>query len=230
MKHPVLASCLVILGGLLACLRLQAREAPDAILSRSPWSDFRTQSPGTVHHIQVRDLPLPDMANSPDNGPSMIPRPPNAWPKVPPGFKVELYATGLKNPRLMRTAPNGDVFLAESHAGTVLVFRGIGADGKAEQTSVYTAHLRDPFGIAFYPAGPAPKWVYIANTDSVVRFPYRAGDLKARGEAQTLVSLPGGGLLRGGGAGRGVLDREVPGLGRKSSPLGKSSQRLVALL
>jgi glucose/arabinose dehydrogenase len=165
----------------------------------SPFSDFRTQSPGAVHHIKVGDLPPPDMSNAPDNGPSMIPRPANAWPKVPPGFKVDLYATGLKNPRLMRTAPNGDVFLAESHAGTILVFRGVDADGKAAGTSVYATNLHDPFGIAFYPPGQSPKWVYVANTDSVVRFPYQAGDVKARGEPQPIASVPGGGLLRGGG-------------------------------
>ncbi|MGA2990701.1 MAG: PQQ-dependent sugar dehydrogenase, partial [Candidatus Korobacteraceae bacterium] len=60
--------------------------------------------------------------------------------------------------------------------------------------------LRRPFGIAFYPLGSAPKWVYVANTDSVVRFPYQSGDLKARGPEETVVKeIPGGGLLRGGG-------------------------------
>ncbi len=198
MRHPLLASIVVLLGGSVFP-RLHARETPEASLQPSPFSDFRTQSPGTIHHIEVRDLPPPDMSDSPDNRPSMIPRPAHAWPKVPPGFKVDLYATGLENPRLMRTAPNGDVFLAESHAGTILVFRGVGADGKAVKTSVYATSLRDPFGIAFYPPGPTPKWVYVANTDSVVRFPYQAGDSKARGGPHAIASVPGGGLLRGGG-------------------------------
>lgn len=57
-----------------------------------------------------------------------------------------------------------------------------------------------PFGIAFYPPGPNPQWVYIGNTDSVVRFPYHAGDLKASEPQQVIVAeLPGGGLLQGGG-------------------------------
>jgi len=99
----------------------------------------------------------------------------------------------------MRAAPNGDVFLAESHIGTIVVFRGIGADGKPRQTEEYASKLRDPFGMAFYPPGPKPQWLYVANTDSVVRFPYQVGDLKARGEAQTIALVPGGGLLRGGG-------------------------------
>jgi len=42
--------------------------------------------------------------------------------------------------------------------------------------------LNKPFGIAFYPPGPDPKWIYIANTNAVVRFTYANGDLEARGE------------------------------------------------
>ncbi len=58
---------------------------------------------------------------------------------------------------------------------------------------MFARGLRGPFGIAFYPAAD-PQWVYVANTDSVVRFPYRAGDRKARGQAETIVAkLPSGG-------------------------------------
>jgi glucose/arabinose dehydrogenase len=198
MKRIVFAFSPVILGSF-AQQSIEAREAPSRGLSQTPFSDFRTQSPGTVHHITVRDLPQPDPSDLTDNGPTIIPRPAGAWPKAPPGFKVELFATGLRNPRLMRAAPNGDVFLAESHIGTIVVFRGIGADGKPRQTEEYASKLRDPFGMAFYPPGPKPQWLYVANTDSVVRFPYQVGDLKARGEAQTIALVPGGGLLRGGG-------------------------------
>ena len=84
----------------------------------------------------------------------LFPRPANAWPIAPRGFKVELYATGLDNPRLLRTAPNGDLFLAESETGKIKVFRGVGADGKAKQVSVFAAGLHQPFGIAFYPQRP----------------------------------------------------------------------------
>jgi glucose/arabinose dehydrogenase len=129
----------------------------------------------------------------------MIPRPPNAWPIAPKGFKVELYATGLDNPRLLRLAPNGDLFLAESETGKIKVFRGVTADGKPQQVSVFADGLHQPFGIAFYPSGPNPKYVYIGDTDGIVRFPYQSGDLKARGAAEDLAELPGGGRLRGGG-------------------------------
>jgi glucose/arabinose dehydrogenase len=121
----------------------------------------------------------------------MVPRPESAWPQAPKGFKVELYATGLENPRLIRRAPNGDYFVAESDKGQIRVFRGITPDGKPEITSIFASGLGHPFGIAFYPLGPNPKWVYIGNTNSVVRFPYENGDLKARSEPEHLADLPG---------------------------------------
>jgi glucose/arabinose dehydrogenase len=152
-----------------------------------------------VRRITVADLPAPYATESAENGPDLIPRPQNAWPKALPGFKVELYTTGLHNPRLMRTAPNGDVFLAESRAGDVKVFRGMTSEGKPQQVQVFATGLRQPFGIAFYPPGSDPQWIYVADTDAVLRFPYRNGDLKARGAQQQIAELPGGGRLRGGG-------------------------------
>jgi glucose/arabinose dehydrogenase len=165
-----------------------------------PFSDYRSQKPGVTHKITAADLPAPFVTESVDNGPDLISRPHNAWPQAPAGFKVELYASNLENPRLIRTAPNGDVFLAESGPGRIKVLRGISSDGKAQQVEVFASHLKQPFGIAFYPPGPNPTWVYVANTDSVVRFPYKSGDLKASGAPQVVVrELPGGGRLRGGG-------------------------------
>ena len=118
---------------------------------------------------------------------------------VPPGFAVDLLAEVLTNPRKIVAAPNGDLFVAESAAGRVRVLRQ-GADGKVSSTTIFADHLHQPFGIAFYPPGGKPRFVYIANTDSVIRFPYQSGDLQARGEREMIVpDLPGGGLLRGGG-------------------------------
>jgi glucose/arabinose dehydrogenase len=158
----------------------------------APFMDFRSEEPGKIHKITVADLPPPYATKTANNGPSVVDRPENAWPKAPQGFKVELYATGLDNPRLIRTAPNGDYFLAESSSGEIKVFRGITADGKAEQKQVFATGLHRPYGIAFYPPGPNPEWVYIGDTDAVVRFAYKNGDLKARGKAQHITDLPSG--------------------------------------
>src|SRR3954468_2382997 len=168
-------------------------------LPKEPFSDYRTQKPGATHKITTKDLPAPGATKSVDNGPDEVQRPSNAWPQVPAGFKVELYATGFTNPRLIRTAPNGDVFLADSQQGEIIILRGITADGKVEQKSKFATGLAKPFSIAFYPPGPNPQWVYIGNTDSVVRFPYKNGDLKATGNSEHIADLPGGGHLRGGG-------------------------------
>ena len=165
-----------------------------------PFVDYRGQVPGRSHLIRVEDLPAPDQAQSVDNGPRLVARPKGAMPQAPAGFQVQLYAEGLHNPRLIRVAPNGDLFVAESKHDSVRVLRGITADGKAAQAKAYADGLRQPFGIAFYPPGPEPQWLYVANTDSVVRFPYRSGDLVARGKPEVIVpNLPGGGHLRGGG-------------------------------
>jgi glucose/arabinose dehydrogenase/cytochrome c553 len=162
----------------------------DLPLPQSPFTDFRFEKPGTIRKITLKDLPAPFLTPSAGNGPKVVPRPEGAWPQVPAGFKVELYASGLGDPRLIRTAPNGDFFVAESHTGDVRVFRGITADGKAQEMEIFAEGLRRPFGINFYPPGPNPQWVYVGNTDSIVRFPYQNGDLKARGPVQHIADVP----------------------------------------
>ena len=119
--------------------------------------------------------------------------PQGAKPKVPPGFTVEPFATGLSGPRLMRVAPNGDIFVAETYAGRVRVIRAADGAAKPDKVEMFAQGLDEPFGIAFYPPGPDPKWVYVADTNAVLRFPYTNGDLSARGEPEVVVkSLPTG--------------------------------------
>ena len=166
--------------------------APNAPPPQPPFTDFRFEKPGAFRKITLEDLPAPFATSSAGNAPRVVPRPDKAWPQVPPGFKVELYTTGLNNPRLLRTAPNGDIFVAESEPGDIRVFRGITADGKPAQGEVFASGLNEPFGINFYPPGPDPQWVYVGDTDAVVRFPYQNGDLKARGPAQHIAGLPHG--------------------------------------
>jgi glucose/arabinose dehydrogenase len=114
--------------------------------------------------------------------------------QAPDGFEVKLFAKGLNAPRLIRTAPNGDIFAAESTAGRIRVLRPSADGTSAAQMEIFASGLERPFGIAFYPNNGKPEWVYVANTNSVVRFPYRAGDLKAHGPAEVVVAkLPSGG-------------------------------------
>ncbi|HEX8774663.1 MAG TPA: sorbosone dehydrogenase family protein [Pyrinomonadaceae bacterium] len=178
-----------------------AGQKPGTVLTgKAALGDWTTDAPGVRRRITTADLPEPFATRSVDNGPRLITRPAGAWPQVPAGFKVEEFATGLDNPRLIRTAPNGDIFVAESYAGRVRVLRAADGAGKPDADEVFASELNRPFGIAFYPPGPEPQYVYIANTGSVVRFAYRNGDLKARGKPEVIVpDIPGGGQLRGGG-------------------------------
>jgi glucose/arabinose dehydrogenase len=158
----------------------------------APFTDFRFEVPGAVHEIAVSNLPAPFATSSAGNAPTIVARPADAWPKAPNGFKVGLYADGLGTPRVIRVAPNGDVFVAESGGGRIRAFRGLTVEGKPERSEVFAGNLNKPYGIAFYPPGPDPKWIYVGDTDSVVRFPYRNGDLKATAVAAHVVDLPHG--------------------------------------
>ena len=119
---------------------------------------------------------------------------------MPPGFKIEEYASGFRDPRFLLTAPNGDIFVTESHADQIKVLRDADGDGKPETNQIFAGKgLNQPFGIAFYPPGPEPQYLYVANTDGVIRFPYRNGDLKARGPAENWARIFRQAGFRGGG-------------------------------
>src|SRR5215472_8319339 len=148
-------------------------------------------NPGTFRKITFADLPKRFMTQSSTLRSQIAPRPAGMLPQAPIGFRVGLFADGLRMPRVIRVAPNGDVFVAETQAGQVRVFRGVSADGRASENSVFASGFHEPYGIVFYPPGRNPKWIYVANTDSVVRYAYQSGDLKATGRPETVIaSLP----------------------------------------
>ncbi len=157
------------------------------------FGDWLSDKPGVRRLITPKDLPKPYTSGPAANSPGLRARPRGGMPIVPDGFSVSLFADQLDTPRTIRVAPNGDVFVAESGANRVLVFRT--SPPRADPTmSVFAGGFDYPYGIAFYPPGPNPQWVYVAQTDKVVRFPYRAGDVKARGPAQVIVpEMPTGG-------------------------------------
>jgi glucose/arabinose dehydrogenase len=166
-----------------------AQAASGTLLTgKAAYGDFRTDAPGIRRHITVGDLPKPFETEAPRNRVEVVPKPADAQLKVPAGFEVKQFASGLNNPRLMRVAPNGDIFVAESNAGQIRVLRPSVDGATASQTEIFASGLERPFGIAFYPNNANPEWVYIGNSGSVVRFPYRNGDLKARGAAEVIVA------------------------------------------
>src|SRR5215472_6112093 len=136
-----------ILIGCATCAAAQPGSDANVLHGASAFSDYTNEGPGTLREITVADLPQPYATTSVDNGPKVVPRPASAWPQTLPGFKVELYASQLENPREIRTAPDGDIFLAESDPGRIMVFHGLGRDGRPETTSVFATGLTLPFGI-----------------------------------------------------------------------------------
>jgi glucose/arabinose dehydrogenase len=169
------------------------------LTGKAAMADWTSDAPGVRRKLTVGDLPQPNAEQSVRNEPKLVKRPERAQPKVPAGFSVQEFAAGLNNPRVIVTAPNGDFFVAESKADRVRVLRDADNDGKPEVSQIFIDKLKQPFGIAFHPPGAEPKSIYIANTDSVIRYPYRNGQSKGEGRPEKLIDLPGGGLLTGGG-------------------------------
>jgi len=193
--------------------------AQQTITGQAAFADWNQQEPGVRRKITLADLPGPMPEEAVRNTAHVIPRPADAWPLAPAGFKVTLYAGGdakpmqradnkehmelsggtFTMPRLMRTAPNGDLFLADSGAGVIFVLRGVDHDGKAIKIEKFATGLDHPFGIAFYPADN-PKYIYVGNATTVQRIPYHLGDLHATGSPETIVpDIPGYAQLTGGG-------------------------------
>ena len=177
-----------------------ARPADVTLKGKDALGDWTTDAPGVRRKITVADLATPYDTPSANNHPRVVERPQGAWPKAPEGFAVTQFADGLIEPRVIVRAPNGDLFVAESRASRLRVFRDADGDGKPEVNEVFTTRLDRPFGIAFFPPGPEPKFLYVGNTGSVVRFAYRNGDSKARGRPQMIVkNIPTGREEVGGG-------------------------------
>ncbi len=115
--------------------------------------------------------------------------------KLPPGFKISVFAAGMTDPRFMAVAPNGDIFISERYQGKIRVLVDRHKTGTTQQIETFAEGLLYPHGIAFYNG-----YVYVAEENEVVRYPYAAGDLQARGPKQIIVpDLPVGqaGVLNG---------------------------------
>jgi glucose/arabinose dehydrogenase len=196
------SSPLFVAAALSIAIQLEAAAESGTLLSgKAAMGDWKSDAPGVRRKITVTDLPPPGSNALAINFPRVTRRPADTQPQVPPGFKIELYASGFRNPRFLLTAPNGDIFVVESRANQIKVLRDTKHAGKPDVTEVFAEQgLNRPFGIAFYPPVDDPQFLYVANTDGVIRFPFRNGDLKVRGPAEHLAALSGGAArLRSGG-------------------------------
>jgi glucose/arabinose dehydrogenase len=141
------------------------------------------------HEIKPEQLPAPNMKEDADNPPRVIDRPAGVDLTLPAGFEISTFAEGwFERPRSMALAPNGDVFVADSAAGKVLVMRDTNSDGKADERFTFATDLLQPYGISFW-----KDYVYVGNTNAVVRFRYKPGQTKADQKAEKILDLPGKG-------------------------------------
>jgi glucose/arabinose dehydrogenase len=134
------------------------------------------------------DLPAPSTKDSVGNGPETAKPPQGFLPTVPSGFQVNIFAKDLKYPRWMAVAPNGDIFVAETGGSQVSILRDPQHTGGAQQYEVFVSGLNRPFGIAFH-----DDYVYIGNTNEIVRYRYDKQTSKRTGEAEHILDVPGGG-------------------------------------
>jgi glucose/arabinose dehydrogenase len=167
----------------MACAGAQAETV---LQGKDAYGSWQADKPGVVRLIRPDDLPKPGASPSVSNFTRVTSRG-SATPLVPEGFKIELLTDGLSDARVLRVAPNGDIFVAETGPGRIRVLR-LGEGGKVVSNEVFASGLTRPFGIAFFPNGDNPQRVYVANAGNVVRFPYRTGDLKASGKAEIVVA------------------------------------------
>lgn len=189
-----MAGCVrVLVAAAVAGLTMAAAAAEPVVLKgKDAFGSWQNDVPGTIRLIRPEDLPKPGATPSAANVSRVVARPASAMPQVAVGFKVTLFAEGLSGPRIMRVAPNGDIFVAETRANRIRVLRPSEDGSKPASSEIFADRLNHPFGIAFFPAKD-PQWVYVANTGSIVRFPYHAGDMKVSGAPETVVAnLPAG--------------------------------------
>jgi glucose/arabinose dehydrogenase/cytochrome c2 len=171
----------------------KAHEAIPQGTASAAEADWKKDAPGRKHQIDLANLPAPFSSSSARNPPKLIPRPASARAQVPPGFGIGLFASDLQGPRRMIVAPNGDIFVTEMRGGRVSVLHPAPDGRSSTGADVFAEGLDRPFGIAFYPSAD-PTWLYVAETNRVVRFAFKNGDVKARSAPEVVIpELPSGG-------------------------------------
>ena len=123
-----------------------------------------------------------------ENEPDVVPAPKGFQPHSPDEFSVSIFARGFKTPRWMAVAPNGDLFVADSAAGEVVVLPARNAPAERAKRRVFAGQLNLPFGIAFHDG-----YVYIAQTNRLVRFRFDPKTSDRLSGPETVLDLPGKG-------------------------------------
>ncbi|MFZ4534066.1 MAG: PQQ-dependent sugar dehydrogenase [Alsobacter sp.] len=164
------------------------RPPPSAVAAGPPKgeADWKKDVPGRRHRVDLTTLPAPYDTSSAARFPRFVDPPAGAALKVPAGFKVDVFAKDVPGARNLRVAPNGDVFLAQTQLNRISVLRPSADGSKAAAITAFAQGLNLPFGMAFYPAND-PKWLYVAETNRIVRYAYKSGDTVASAVPEVIV-------------------------------------------
>ena len=194
-EDPIMRASSVLVSLPFAIAFLAPLHAQDVRTGAAAFGTWESDAPGVSRHIRPTDLPRPTHFDNDPEEPDfkrlakVVAAPQGKLPDVPKGFAVQVFSTGLNQPRVIRTAPNGDIFVAESGSGRVLVFAADAAGGGSSRPEIFAENLDRPYGIVFHPPGD-PQYVYVAAANQVVRFPY-SGGRKATGPAEVVIpNLP----------------------------------------
>ena len=145
----------------------------------------------TPIRINLNNLPAPFATESASKSPEVVPIPQNPVLRVPPGFKVNVFAEGLNAPRWLALTPDGNVLVTETRQNRIRLLRDSNGDGVADVSETFASAkngVNIPFGMAF-----AGNSFFLANTDAVLQFPYSKGQQQLTGTGTKITDLPGGG-------------------------------------
>ncbi len=138
---------------------------------------------GTRFVVSADDMPAPNTTPPDDIDPIGVGRPPGVIPQAPKGFSVSLFATGAGNARWLAVAPNGDVFLAASANGRIMMLRDTKGKGVADAITTFATGFSKPHGMVFHDGA-----FYVADLRAVWRLPYHDGDTVLTGEPKRVTT------------------------------------------
>ncbi|MGL6139231.1 MAG: PQQ-dependent sugar dehydrogenase, partial [Planktothrix sp.] len=185
---------LLFLGLLIACQQssdISERPSTPISVATEPPKTITTKplSPQPIR-INLEELPQPFHSDSASKPPEVIPIPNNPVLNVPPGFKVNIFAENLDNPRWLALTPQGDVLVTETKQNRIRLLRDTNQDGVADEIKTFADSkngLNIPFGMAF-----SPGYFFLGNTDEVRRYSYNNQE-QLTGTGEKIAELPGGG-------------------------------------
>ncbi|CAD5973266.1 PQQ-dependent sugar dehydrogenase [Planktothrix agardhii] len=184
---------LLFLGLLIGCQQNSDRTPTNSSISVATATQnnitIKPLSPQPIR-INLEDLPPPFHSESASKPPQVIPIPNNPVLNVPPGFKVNIFAENLDNPRWLALTPDGDVLVTETKQNRIRLLKDTNKDGVADQITTFADSkngLNIPFGMAF-----SPGYFFLGNTDEVRRYSYN-NQQQLTGTGEKIAELPGGG-------------------------------------